>query len=249
MSLTTCLYNDNKISIKDFYLIDDKNKRNYIKCICCNTKLIAKLGQIKMHHFAHENKIECDSFRSTNSMTFWHQYWQSFVDTIYFEHVIIKDGIKHIADIFYPDKNLIIEIQHSNITPVKIKEREDFYDNMIWLIDETTNHCDNCKNELCKDCEYYIKICDKCKQKNCCNNKIIGLIEGENFLIIKNINNPFFLSATKPVFIHIEKYILKFIRKLDNNYILCEIIKMKRVKIKSKILFWHHYFIKKSKIF
>ena len=227
MSLTTCLYNDNKISIKDFHLIDDKNKRNYIQCICCNTKLIAKLGQIKMHHFAHENKIECDSFRINNTMTFWHQYWQSFVDTKYFEYVIIKDGVKHIADIYNPDKNLVIEIQHSNITPTKIKEREDFYDNMIWLIDETIIHCDNCKNELCKNCEYYIKICDKCKQKNCCNNKIIGLLEGENFLIIKNINNPFFLSATKPVFLHVEKYILKFIRKLDNNYILCEIIKMK----------------------
>lgn len=227
MSLTTCLYNDNKISIKDFYLIDNKNKRDYIKCICCNTKLIAKLGQIKMHHFAHENKIECDSFRTTNSMTFWHQYWQSFVDTKYFEYVIIKEGIKHIADIYNHDKNLVIEIQHSNISPQKIKEREDFYDNMIWLIDETINRCENCKNELCKDCDYYIKICDKCKKKSCCNNKIIGLLEGENFLIIKNINNPFFLSATKPVFLHVEKYILKFIRKLDNNYILCEIIKMK----------------------
>jgi hypothetical protein len=121
-------------------------------------------------------------------------------------NTFIKDGVKHIADIFNSDKNLVIEIQHSNITPVKIKEREDFYDNMIWLIDETTNHCNNCKNDICKDYEYYIKICDKCKQKNCCNNKIIILIEGENFLIIKNINNPFFLSATKPVFLHMEKY-------------------------------------------
>jgi len=228
MSLTTCLYNNYKISIKDFDLLDDKNKRNYIKCICCNTKLIAKLGKIKMHHFAHENKIECDSFRTTDSMTFWHQYWQSFVDTKYFEYIIIKDNKKHIADIYNPDKKLVIEVQHSNITPQKIKEREDFYDNMLWLIDETTNCCKDCENEICKDCEYYIKICDKCKNKNCCYNKIIGLIEEDTFMIIKNINNPFFLSAEKPVFLHVENYILKFIRKLDNNYIFCEIIKMEK---------------------
>lgn len=52
MSLTTCLYNDIKKSVQEFNLIDDKNKRNNIKCICCNTKLIAKLGKIKMHQVA-----------------------------------------------------------------------------------------------------------------------------------------------------------------------------------------------------
>ena len=234
MSLTTCLYNNNKISIKYFNLLDDKNKRDYIKCICCNNKLIAKLGKIKMHHFAHENKIECDSFRTTDSMTFWHQYWQSFVNTKYFEYVITKDGKKHIADIYNPDKKLVIEVQHSNITLTKMKEREDFYDNMIWLIDETTNCCNDCKNELCKDCEYYIKICDNCKEKNlkektCCYNKIIKLIEVcDSFMIIKDINKPFFLSAKKPVFLHFENYILKFIKQLDNNYIFCEIIEMEK---------------------
>ena len=121
MSLVTCLYNNEKMSIKDFHELDDKEKRNKITCNCCNTKLIAKLGQIKMHHFAHENAIECDSFRTTDSMTFWHQYWQSFVDTKYFEHVIIKDGKKHIADIYNSDKNLVIEVQHSNISPQKIQ--------------------------------------------------------------------------------------------------------------------------------
>ena len=120
MSLRTCLYNDNKISIEDFNLITETTKKNNIKCICCNSKLIAKLGKIKVHHFAHENKLECDSFRSTDSMTFWHQYWQSFVDTKYFEHVFIKNNKKHIADIYNPNKNLIIEVQHSNITSDKI---------------------------------------------------------------------------------------------------------------------------------
>ena len=126
MSLTTCLYNNNKISIKDFNLLDNKNKRDYIKCICCNNKLIAKLGKIKMHHFAHENKIECDSFRTTDSMTFWHQYWQSFVNTKYFEYVFTKDGKKHIADIYNPDKKLVIEVQHSNITLQKLKKEKIF---------------------------------------------------------------------------------------------------------------------------
>jgi competence CoiA-like predicted nuclease len=228
MSLTTCLYNDNKISIKDFDSLPEKNKRNFIKCMCCNTKLIAKLGKIKIHHFAHENKIECDTFRTTDSMTFWHQYWQSFVNTEYFEYIIIKNNKKHIADIYNPDKKLVIEIQHSNISQEKIKEREDFYDNMIWLIDETTKCCNDCENNYCSECEYYIKICDKCKNKNCCYNKINGLFCGDTFMIIKNINNPFFLSAEKSVFLHVENYILKFITKLDNNYIFCEIIKMEK---------------------
>jgi len=230
MSLTTCLYNNKKISINDFNLLDDKNKRNNVKCICCNSKLIPKLGKIKVHHFAHENKIECDTFRTTDSMTFWHQYWQSFVDTKYFEVVIEKNGKKHIADIYNPTKNLIIEIQHSNISQQKIKEREDFYDNMIWLIDETTKCCENCEITLCNECEYFNKICNNCKNKDCCKNKIISLFSGETFEIIKNTNSTFFLSSSKPVFLHVDNesknYILKFIRILGNNNFFCEKIKI-----------------------
>ena len=229
MSLITCLYNDNKISIKDFDLLTDNNKRNKIKCICCETKVIAKLGKIKAHHFAHEEKIECDSFRTTDSMTFWHQYWQAFVDTEFYEVIIKKDNKKHIADIYNLNKELVIEIQHSNISPEKMKERENFYDNMIWIIDETTKCCNECEIKFCNECDYYEKICDKCKnRKKCCNNKIKFLIEGETFVIITNINKPFFLSASKPVFLHIENYILKFIKQLDNYYYFCEKIKMKK---------------------
>jgi competence CoiA-like predicted nuclease len=229
MSLVTCLYNDNKISIKDFDLLTDNNKKNKIKCICCETKVIAKLGKIKAHHFAHEEKIECDSFRTTDSMTFWHQYWQAFVNTEFYEVIIKKDNKKHIADIYNLNKELVIEIQHSNISPEKMKEREIFYDNMIWIIDETTKCCNECEINFCNECDYYEKICDKCKnRKKCCNNKIKFLIEGETFVIITNINKPFFLSASKPVFLHIENYILKFIKQLDNNYYFCEKIKMKK---------------------
>jgi len=229
MSLVTCLYNDNKISIKDFDLLTDNNKRNKIKCICCETKVIAKLGKIKAHHFAHEEKIECDSFRTTDSMTFWHQYWQAFVDTEFYEVIIKKNNKKHIADIYNPKKELVIEIQHSNISPEKMKERENFYDNMIWVIDETTKCCNECEIKFCSECEYYDKICNECKiEKKCCKNKIKMLIECENFVIITNVNKPFFLSASKPVFLHIENYMLKFIKQLDNNYYFCQKIKIKK---------------------
>lgn len=47
-----------------------------------------------------------------------------------------RTGEKHIADVRTQD-NLVIEFQHSHIVPEERTSREQFYQNMVWVVDGT----------------------------------------------------------------------------------------------------------------
>jgi competence CoiA-like predicted nuclease len=49
--------NDNLVDIN--HLDESSRKRNKYFCISCGNELIAKLGKIKKHHFAHKNEVNC----------------------------------------------------------------------------------------------------------------------------------------------------------------------------------------------
>lgn len=100
-------------------------------CPVCNQKLIPKCGDIKIWHFAHAISEECDSFSEHESE--WHINWKNRFDKSQREYIIEKAGERHIADIFVD--GLIVELQHSPISPIEISIRERFYENMIWIFD------------------------------------------------------------------------------------------------------------------
>lgn len=114
----------------DDYEDDMKGK---ITCKFCNSKLIAKRGKILIHHFAHVTLENCDNWYYGEKSK-WHTMWQNICDSDSVEYIIKKDGIKHIADIYYKDKDLVIEIQKSCINSDDIKNREEFYGNMLWIV-------------------------------------------------------------------------------------------------------------------
>ena len=100
-------------------------------CPQCGNEMIPKCGDIKIWHWAHKSTIDCDNWTEPESE--WHLNWKRLVDPEYTEVVIRKpDGI-HRADIKVND--LVIEFQHSALTPAKVTERERFYGNMIWVLD------------------------------------------------------------------------------------------------------------------
>ena len=53
------------------------------------------------------------------------------------EVTIVKDGVRHIADIRVPETGLVIEVQHSKMPIEEARAREAFYENMIWIVDAT----------------------------------------------------------------------------------------------------------------
>lgn len=99
-----------------------------------DTALIAKCGNIKIHHWAREVK-DPDTWHEPE--THWHREWKSHFAKENVEKTIEVDGITHRMDArtFIGGTRYAIEFQHSHISPDEIRQREDGYQNMIWVFD------------------------------------------------------------------------------------------------------------------
>ena len=127
------------------YAIVEKEKKLAFKggkgtCPICNSTVRAYCGNLKSHHWKHENNKDCDFW--SEGMTQWHIDWQNCFPKDMQEVTIKKSKIKHRADVFNSERNLTIEFQNSPISSDKIKERELFYGKMVWVI----NGCKSIKN-------------------------------------------------------------------------------------------------------
>lgn len=105
-------------------------------CPVCGSEVIAKCGDIKLHHWAHKVIHNCDPWWENE--TEWHLSWKNNFDSNWHEIIQTDEitGEKHIADV-KTIHGLVIEFQHSHIDPNECKKRERFYKNMVWVIDGT----------------------------------------------------------------------------------------------------------------
>ena len=102
-------------------------------CPCCGADMLAKCGDLKVWHWAHKSKRVCDHW--WESETEWHRAWKDTFPKEWQEVVqYAEDGEKHIADIRTPD-GFVIEFQHSSIKAEEKLAREQFYKNMVWVVD------------------------------------------------------------------------------------------------------------------
>ena len=102
-------------------------------CQVCRAEVIAKCGNINRHHWAHKRKKECDHWWENETQ--WHRDWKNQFpdDWQEIEHTS-KTGEKHIADVKTPN-DLVVEFQHSPIKPEEILARNNFYENIVWVVD------------------------------------------------------------------------------------------------------------------
>lgn len=124
------------------YALNSKNKRTEAtkatkeekyKCPCCGEEVVFKKGVVKIPHFSHKSKSNCDDWYE---MSKWHKEWQENFPEEFREVVIEEFGEKHRADVKVED--LIIEFQHSNIAGSEFDKRNDFYstsNKLVWLFD------------------------------------------------------------------------------------------------------------------
>lgn len=95
-------------------------------CPACQSQVIAKCGEVNAWHWAHQAG-DCDPW--SEGETPWHRNWKGLFP-LDWQEVVIEP---HRADIKTP--KFVVELQHSAINPAMIREREQFYGNMIWLFD------------------------------------------------------------------------------------------------------------------
>lgn len=102
-------------------------------CPCCEAKVISKCGDIKLWHWAHYSKRNCDTWWENETQ--WHRDWKNFFP-IEWQEVIHQadDGEKHIADV-KTEHNCVLEFQHSFISKEERESRNDFYSNIVWVVD------------------------------------------------------------------------------------------------------------------
>lgn len=107
-------------------------------CACCESVVIAKCGQFKVHHWSHLSLRNCDQWWENE--TEWHRNWKNYFDESCHEIILIDQETKekHIADIKTAN-GTIIEFQHSPITEEERLSREAFYlsftKHMVWVLD------------------------------------------------------------------------------------------------------------------
>lgn len=99
----------------------------------CNGDTIAKCGPQIIHHWAHKSLKHCDTWWENE--TEWHRLWKAEFPKEWQEvvHFNSYDGEKHIADV-KTAKGLVIEFQNSPMSLGEMRAREDFYQNMVWIV-------------------------------------------------------------------------------------------------------------------
>lgn len=105
-------------------------------CPNCSQPVIAKCGKRKIWHWAHKSKTDCDNWWEPE--TEWHRTWKNNYPTDWQEISLLNErtGEKHIADVCTVH-SLVVEFQHSHIDPQERTSREQFYKNMVWVVDGT----------------------------------------------------------------------------------------------------------------
>lgn len=98
------------------------------RCPVCDAEVRAKCGEVIPPYWSHISSKDCDPW--SEGETDWHMQSKNQFIRKYQE---VTMG-PHRADVCLPG-GFVIEFQHSPITVYEVHEREDFYKNMIWVVD------------------------------------------------------------------------------------------------------------------
>lgn len=129
-------------------------------CPSCHEELIIKNGDVRIQHFAHKNKCDCDNY--DNDMSEWHRNWQKKfplrnrevvlkldTDNDYLFAAHSKRTIRRTDVLCY---GYAIEFQNSPISSEEFNERNRFYNHLgkkvIWIF----NMIEAYKSEKIKYC-------------------------------------------------------------------------------------------------
>lgn len=109
-------------------------QENTAVCPTCDWEVRAKRGTVVAHHWAHAPGASCDPWKSS-AMSKWHWDWQERFPRESREFVLER----HRADVLLkseadPDDFQVIEFQNSSISEVDRQNREDFWGDVIWVL-------------------------------------------------------------------------------------------------------------------
>jgi len=105
------------------------------ECDGCGSALVAKCGEVRVRHWAHRARRNCDPWWENE--TEWHRSWKArFPDD--WQEILhhAADGERHRADV-KTAHGWALEFQHSFIKPEERRSREAFYAKLMWVVNGT----------------------------------------------------------------------------------------------------------------
>lgn len=119
-----------------FALVDGVRQEPFPKakgaCQFCGKPTLSKCGTKVCWHWAHARKGSCDPWWDNESE--WHRDWKNHWPNEYQEIVHFDEtGEKHIADVKLAN-GTVIEFQNSPMSLQELQSREQFYEDMIWVV-------------------------------------------------------------------------------------------------------------------
>lgn len=105
-------------------------------CPMCQSAVVAKCGSRVVHHWSHLAQRNCDPWWENETQ--WHRDWKNRfpVECREVSHVA-PDGEIHRSDV-KSLTGIYIEFQHSPMSDQERASRENFYKNLVWVIDGST---------------------------------------------------------------------------------------------------------------
>lgn len=102
-------------------------------CPHCGEEMISKCGRTKVWHWAHKTREICDPWWENE--TEWHRSWKNEFPEEWQEisHIDPATSEKHIADVKAAN-GLVVEFQNSPMSQEEMVSREEFYGDMIWIV-------------------------------------------------------------------------------------------------------------------
>lgn len=121
-------------------------------CPDCHGKVVAHVGT-DTSYFSHLPRFPWDKWWEPE--TRWHIEWKEHFSIGQRENSILKSSKEHIADV-QTLQPIVIEFQHSRLSGDNIKERENFYGDMVWVVDASVgknmemfeHHLSRCQSHL-----------------------------------------------------------------------------------------------------
>lgn len=116
--------------------------------------MIAKCGEQRTWHWAHEGIRNCDSWWEPE--TEWHRAWKGKFPPSWQEVIhSAENGEKHIADV-KTDHGWVIEFQYSYLKPEERRSRNAFYPKLVWVVNGTRRQRD--RAQFLKSCEHGVPL-------------------------------------------------------------------------------------------
>ena len=127
-------------------------------CPSCGNAVIARCGDIRVPHWAHKGRRNCDPWWENE--TEWHRAWKNEFSPDWQEVIhTAQEGERHVADV-KTETGMVIEFQHSHLKPEERVARETFYKKMVWVVDGTRRKRDATQFAKCvEECVRVLSAC------------------------------------------------------------------------------------------